>query len=75
MPRAAAIKPSPQELAIRSPRCWLRPCSSWRVSVARRRSANGSRRRDIEEMSEERMSAMAADAMLLSADLLLSQPP
>jgi len=31
-------------------------------------------RRDIEQMSEERMLAMAADAMLLSADLLLSQP-
>ncbi len=31
-------------------------------------------RRDIEEISEERMVAMAADAMLLSADLLLSLP-
>ncbi|HET6238633.1 MAG TPA: DUF2786 domain-containing protein [Acetobacteraceae bacterium] len=31
-------------------------------------------RRDIEEMSEDRLVAMAADATLLSADLLLSQP-
>jgi Protein of unknown function (DUF2786) len=31
-------------------------------------------RRDVEAMSEDRMLAMAADAMLLSADLLLSQP-
>ncbi|NNM56423.1 hypothetical protein, partial [Acidocella sp.] len=32
------------------------------------------RERDVQDMSEERMLAMMADAVLLSSDLLLSQP-
>ena len=74
MPHAAAAKPSSQD-ACRQTAALLDSAMQF---VPRDRGEAMVRkwltRRDIEEMSEERLVAMAADAMLLSADLLLSQP-
>ena len=74
MPRAASATPSPQVVG----RQIAALLASAMQFVARERGEATVRkwlaRRDVEEMSEDRMLAMAADALLLSADLLLSQP-
>ena len=73
MPRAAAAKPSLQTGCHRIAAL----VASAMQFVARERGEATVRkwiRRDIEELAEGRMIAMAADAVLLSADLLLSQP-
>ena len=74
MPHAAAAKPSSQD-ACRQTAALL--ASAIQFVPADRGEAvirKWLTRRDIEGMSEERMIAMAADATLLSMDLLLSQP-
>ncbi len=73
MPRAAAAKPSLQASCHQIAAL----LASAMQFVARERGEATVRKwisRDIEMVPEDRMIAMAADAMLLSADLLLSQP-
>jgi hypothetical protein len=73
MPRAAAAKPSLQSGCHQIAAL----LASAMQFVARERGEATVRKwigRDIEKLPEDRMTAMAADAMLLSADLLLSQP-
>ena len=74
MPRATTATPPPQ-VVCRQIAALLDSAMQF---VARERGEATARkwltRRDIEQMSEYRMLAMAADAVLLSADLLLSRP-
>jgi hypothetical protein len=75
MPRAATASKPPTQDACRQIAALLASAMQF---VPRDRGEAMVRkwltRRDVEEMSEDRLLAMAADAMLLSADLLLSQP-
>jgi hypothetical protein len=76
MPRTAATQPLPQDI-VRQLQALMAEAMTFMSperSEATIRKWLPKRDRDIADISEERMIAMAADAMLLSADLQLSQP-